>query len=541
MTQPRSTDGSPEPANPDDSGRSLSGAVRTFSGLTLVSRVAGLARDLATVRVFADTAVGSAFAAAFAIPNLFRRLLGEGALAAAFLPEYARSNQSNPEAADRLGAWTLRSLGMLSSGIVAIAEVFLLALLIVLPANPDRALSLRLVMVMLPLMPTVCVTAILGAMLQVHGRFAPSAAAPIILNLLMIGAAMLHFVGPRLDPIASAYAIGVAAFVACVLQVVWCMRALGPRFSWKRCAPPPEARRVLRRFGPVALGLGTVQLNALLDTAIAMWPSWVGPTVLGAPYPLDTASNAILSYTQRLYQFPLGVFGIAVATAAFPALSRNAGSPARFANSLRAALRLALFIAIPASAGLALVRHEAVAVMFGGPSGFSLDGLGRSAQVLLGYGVAIWAYSLNHVLVRAFYALGDTRTPVRVAVACVILNLALNLTLVWWIQEAGLAWSTAISAVVQTGLLATILSRQVEGALFDARTRHFCVAVMLSIVVMAIPVWFTLRLMTPGAAWTDHAYRLAAATGAGLLAYAVASRVLGIPEFTSLLHVRRGR
>jgi putative peptidoglycan lipid II flippase len=204
---------------------------------------------------------------------------------------------------------------------------------------------------------------------------------------------------------------------------------------WTRdfAAAAPAGRTVLQRFGPVALGLGTLQLNTFLDTLIAMWPTWVGPTILGAAYPLDEASNVILSLTARLYQFPLGVFGIAIASAAFPLLARHADNPPLFIETLRRGIRLSLFVGLPASAGLVLVRSDITSVLFGhGSKGFSVEGLERSAAVLLGFAPAVWAYSLNHVLTRGFYARGDTRTPMRVSIAVMLLNLGLNVSLIWW-------------------------------------------------------------------------------------------------------------
>lgn len=508
---------------------SLGHHVRTVSLLTLGSRVLGLVRDLILVRVFGDTAVGSAFAAAWAIPNLFRRLLGEGALSAAFLPEYARTHQADAQRAHEFASLTLAMLALLSTAIVVAGEGILLALLLLAGDDPERALSLRLIMVLLPLMPMVCVVAMLGAMLQVHGRFGPFAAAPAILNVCMIGASLLHFAGPRLDPVASAYAIGGAALLAGVAQMAWCAAALRGRVRWTRLwsGATEPARRMVRTFLPVALGLGTIQLNALLDTIIAMWPNWFGPSFLGLSYPLDEASNAVLSFTQRLYQFPLGVFGIAVATVAFPALSRHATDGDRFGRALGHAVRMSLAIGLPAGIGLALVREDLVAVMFGWGGGFSAEGLDRAAAVLLGYAVAVWAYSLNHVLVRGFYARGDTSTPVRIAVWAVVLNLALNLALIWPLREAGLAWSTAASAMFQSALLWRLSGGRLLGAAGAWRLATACAG--MAGVVVAIGV----VLEAPSDA--ARLLRLAVGVAAGAATYGVLAMALGVREVAELL------
>ncbi len=433
------------------------------AGLTLVSRVLGLVRDLVTVRVFGDTFVGSAFAAAFAVPNMFRRLFGEGALSAAFLPEYTRLADDDPAKADAFASLTIGLLALVTGVITVVIELALLGVVIASADDPERAYSLKLVMVMLPFMPLICVAAILGGMLQSHGRFGPWAAAPILLNLCIIGAALPYFVVEGADASAWAYPIGIAAVCSAVLQVGWSMWALRGRVRWTTgvSAARREAKLMLLRMVPVIVGLGTLQLNSFMDTLIAMYPNWVGDTVFGRAYPLDESSNAILFYAQRLYQFPLGVFGIAVATAAFPAMSRVAGDAGAFGDMLRRGMRLSLFIGVPASVGLLIVGEDLIRVLYSGPGdGFSDEGVARASGVLSGYAIAVWAYSLNQLLTRAFYAKGDTRTPMTIALGMVGVNLALNFALIWWLREAGLAWSTAICAIAQMGLLVIAARRK---------------------------------------------------------------------------------
>ncbi len=511
---------------------------RTVAGLTLVSRVLGLARDLVTVRVFGDTAVGSAFAAAFAIPNMFRRLFGEGALSAAFIPEYTRLADDDPGRADQFASLVVGMLALVTGLITLALELGILAVLVLAPGDETRRLSLQLVMVCLPFMPLVCVAAILGGMLQARGRFGPWAAAPIILNLCIIAAALPYFVVGG-DPAFWAYPISAAATVSGALQVAWSLWALRGTVRWTRgvAAVRDRARAMLRRMVPVLIGLGTLQLNSFVDTLIAMWPNWVGPTIAGYDYPLDERANAVLFYAQRLYQFPLGVFGIAVATAAFPMLSRHAGDPARFAATFRRGLRLSLFIALPAMAGLLVVREPLVDALFSGRGeGFSDEGVRRAAAVLLGYSAAVWAYSVNQLYTRAFYAAGDTATPMRIAIGMVGLNLALNAVLIWWLQEAGLAWSTAAAATLQTALLASAARRRLfTGRVLDRATGRAVLGHAVGGACVGAATFGLLWAWPEGDAWGGQAARTGAAVLLGVAAYAGIGLARRAPEMRWLL------
>jgi putative peptidoglycan lipid II flippase len=536
----------PAPASPASSGPPsdhafggvLAAAIRVVASFTLLSRFTGLARDLLTARLFGDTAVGSAFNAAFQIPNVFRRLFGEGALSAAFLPEYTTLKREAPDAANQLASLVLRLLTLVTGGIVLVVELGLLVALLLNLDHPERALSLKLMMLMLPMMPMVCTTAILGGMLQSHGRFGPSAAAPVILNLVMIAAAAIPWFAPGVNKEQASYLVGIAAVLASILQIAWSLHALRGKVRWTRLTADARdsSKRVLSRFLPVVVGLGTLQLNTWIDTLIAMWPIWIGTTMFGFALTLDESSNSILSYTSRLYQFPLGVFGIAVATAVFPLLSRTAKDGLAFEDVLKRGIRLSLFIGIPASVGLVLVRDDLVRTMFGT---FSAEGFSRSALVVACYAPAVWAYSLNHVLTRAFYAKGDTTTPMRIAVAMVAINLVLNLTLIWWLREAGLALATGICAVLQALVVAYVATRKLNVHILDRPlvtgiVKICFVAAVMGACVAASNWLFTSQGLVNGH-WWSHFLRLLCATAVGMFSYAAAAFILRAAELRWLL------
>jgi putative peptidoglycan lipid II flippase len=558
----------PDPSKPTPlplpSHAQLSSAVRTVSGMTLLSRVGGLARDLVFVHIFGNTALGSAFLAGFAIPNMFRRLFGEGALSAAFIPEYtaavksaelnvlsaqeasappphsALSTQHSalPSEAAQFASLTLALLAIVTGLLTAVIEIALLLVLWLAPRDADRALSIKLIMLMLPFMPLICSAAILGGMLQVHGRFAAASAGPVVLNSFIIATGVYCMVTGKQGGPMTAYALGAATVASGLTQAFWFSLVLRPHIRWTRDFQDtwPRARRMLTKFVPVLIGLGTLQVNAFVDTLVAMWPIWVGPTILGHKYPLYEDSNSIIALTQRLYQFPLGVFGIAVATAAFPLLARHADEPHHFASTLRRGLRLSLFIGLPATLGLMLIHHDITTVLFTGrKTGFDDNGVARSAAVLLGYAPGIWAYSLNHVFTRAFYAKGDTATPMRVAIAMVILNFTLNWTLIWPLGEAGLAWSTSIAAMVQCGVLALLCRRLLPEPLIDAETTRAGAKIILAAAIMAAAVFASQRALPIPATWTGHLISLGVACGTGAVAYLFASTALRLHELRWLL------
>ena len=398
---------------------------RTGALLTLASRVTGVIRDGAISRVFGTSVFASAFYFAFLIPNLFRRLFGEGALAAAFLPAYSKLHYKDPELAKAFATLTLSALIVVLGSVVFVGELILLTILS-MQETPSN--SLQLAMIMLPYMPLVCAVAILSAMLHVHNRFGPPAAAPIILNGMMI-LAITCLGAVFKDQLDHIKIIGASVVIAGFVQISWALfslRSIGWYSSQIKTAYL-ELKSLISRTIPMIIGLGTLQINTLLDGIIASWATIFGPTVAGYEYPLNEGAMSALSFGQRLYQFPLGVFGVAIATAIYPLLAKQFNHQKTFANTLRRGLRFTVFIGLPASAGLILVREPLIAAVFQGGE-FTFTDTVVVSSILLGYAPAIWAYSMVQVLTKGFYAQNDTITPVKVAIYCVVLNINLKIS-----------------------------------------------------------------------------------------------------------------
>lgn len=538
---------------------------RTFSILTFISRITGLVRDAALASVFGISPFTDAFNFAFQIPNLFRRLFGEGAISAAFVPRYTVLVRDDPERARRYAGLLMALLAAVLWSIVLVGEVVILSLwwnapAIEITAGPPTTLAgtaapvisvhyarlaYELAAIMLPYMPLVCLVAVGGSALQTHGRFGPTAGSPIILNLFMI-AAMLGLyplaMSGVVDPATHLRVLALSVLVAGLLQLAWTLAALrSARLSFTLRDPDAwsEVRSTLLGVGPMMLGLGVLQINIVVDGLIASWPSIVGPTILGFDYPLEAGAMTALTNAARLYEFPLGVFGIAIATAIFPQLSRQNNDPDAFAATLRRGLRLSLFIGLPASAGLMLVSREAVGVLFQRGS-FDAADTERVARVLMAFAPAIWAYQSIHILTRAFYALKKPMVAVRIAVSMVVLNLALNLTLIFTpLRESGLALSTSICAVVQSAFLVRALSREVRGVV-DGDVARSALRSIAAVAFMVVAVVGVSLLVPSDTRPAGMFVALAAKIAAGAAAFLLAARLLGMPELGWAIGRRSG-
>ncbi len=455
------------------------------SSLTLVSRITGLARDAYLMTSLGLGAIADALWFGFAMPNLSRRLFGEGAMTAAFIPVYtdllAQDRVLAKRFASLCSALTLIVLGLLTLA----GELFLWTLLQHGNWSGDSTLAIRLTMIMLPYMPLVCVVALFGAVLQVHGKFAASAGMPIMLNVVMLAGTWWAVAGLTDDTALrqGVMLVGVSVVVAGVIQVVTQLVAMlkYEGITLVFAGVGTAFGTFWRNFVPSFLALAVFQGNTFIDQMIAMGLSPKGDTVTAkgihvveklslfgrmVPYPIEQGGLAALNGGQRLYQFPLGVFGLAIATAIFPALAHAASKPgqagmAGFRDLLRQGLRLTVFIGLPASVGLVLIGLPLSRVIFE-HGAFTTQDSHRVTAILIGYAPAIWAYSMTHVLTRGFYAMKDTRTPMVLSILTVLLNVTLNLILIWPLGAAGLAWSTAICAIVQCGLMLWIMRGYIE-------------------------------------------------------------------------------
>ena len=528
---------------------------RTVSGLTLLSRMMGLVRDAALAHVVGAGQTMDAYSMAFMIPNLLRRLFGEGALSAAFVPVFTGYLESGDrKAANRFMSLMIVLLVTSLAAVTLVVEGALLVLRHCTEGLGKWHLIFGLAAVMFPFALTICLVALLQAALNCCRHFVMPALAPILLNLFIIGGAVAAALAAADDAVTQVYLIAGTVAGAGVVQVLIQVPALarkGLRFALVWDLRHEGLRRVLRLMGPMVLAIGVIQINTFLDSAVAnvFSPYEVGRETFQiagreVAYPMKTGAASMLYFGQRLYNFPLGVFAIAMATVIFPELSRYAhrkdlASMGRVASQ---GLRLTVFITVPAAFGLVLVCEPLLRLWLE-HGRFAADpgAVARAAWVTRVYALGIWAYSTNHILIRAFYASQDTRTPLRVAMVAAVMNFGLNLVLIWPLAENGLALATVISAVVQFGVLAGVLSRRVTHLewrqLVATVGRTVLATAAMAAATAAAVYWAAPALELDGR--TEAIVQLAFGVGAGAAAFLTAARLLRMTELKDLLAAGR--
>ncbi|GAB6041207.1 murein biosynthesis integral membrane protein MurJ [Endothiovibrio diazotrophicus] len=428
------------------------------SAMTLVSRILGFVRDMVVARMFGAGIGTDAFFVAFKIPNLLRRLFAEGAFSQAFVPVLSAHKTREDHAEVR--ALVDRVAGTLALILFAVTAVGVVAAPILVsifaPGFIDEPEKHRLAAEMLrltfPYLLFISLTAFAGAILNSYSRFAVPALTPVLLNLALIVCAL--WLAPRMErPItALAWGVFIAGVVQLAVQLPFLAR-LGllprPRWGWHDSG----VRKILKLMGPAIFGSSVAQINLLFDTLIASL--------------LATGSVSWLYYSDRLMEFPLGMFGVALGTVILPALSRRhaAADPAAFSATLDWALRWALLIALPAALGLALLAGPMLTTLFQYDR-FGVDDVMMARMSLIAYSLGLPGFILIKVLAPGFYARQDTRTPVRIGVRAMIANMGLNVLFVAAMTlgdlpgpHTGLALATAASAWLNAGWLLATLRR----------------------------------------------------------------------------------
>lgn len=442
---------------------SLLKSASIVSLLTLVSRITGLVRELLIASTFGANAMTDAFNVAFRIPNLFRRFFGEGAFSQAFVPVLAASKAQHGEAATQtvinhaatVLTWALLVLSVIG---VAAAPALVWAMASGLQQDP-RGFEVAIVMTrwMFPYIAFMSLVALAAGVLNTWKRFAVPAATPVLLNLCMIAAAWLGapwFKTLGLEPI---YALAGGVLLGGVLQLGvqwWALKklglapAIGLRWRVLRAAwADPATKNILRLMGPALLGVSVAHISMLINTQIA---SHLAP-----------GSVSWITYADRLMEFPTAMLGVAMGVVLMPqlALARAAGDKAKYSAMLDWGLRLVVLLAVPCAVALIVFPMPLVAVLYHYGAMTDLD-VQKITYALMGWGVGLIGIVAIKVLAPGYYANQDTKTPVTIAVAVLLITQLLNVVLVPVFAHAALTLSIGIGAMINAGWLLVGLMRR---------------------------------------------------------------------------------
>ncbi len=428
-------------------------SVKNVSIATLISRILGYTRDMLIASEFGNGMVADAFYVAYRIPNLLRHLLGEGALSSSFIPVFTDyiTNKTKEETQELINILTTILLIILAS-LTLIGVIFAPFIVKIIAfgfySNPEKlALTIVLTRIMFPFMAAIGLAALAMGILNSLRKFIIPALAPCILNIseIFFVLSVCPFLGVPIKGLAIGVIVG--GFGQLFFQIPAILRS-GFTFNFRLLLNHPGIRKIGILMLPSTIGLSVNQINTFVDTMCASV--------------LEEGSVTALYYANRLMQLPLALFGIAIATVAFPLMSKSAAQQdiGGLKKTLIFSLRMILFTIIPASVGLAVLGKPIIRLLFERKN-FTAVGTNATSLALLFYSTGIFAYAGVKVLVNAFYSLKDTKTPVKIAVLSMVLNAILNVILMRFLSVGGLALATAISSMINMSMLVLVLRNKI--------------------------------------------------------------------------------
>jgi putative peptidoglycan lipid II flippase len=494
---------------------------------TFLSRITGFLRDMLFAKILGAGIASDAFYVAFRIPNMLRELMAEGSISAGFIPVFTEylTKRSREEAASLArAAFTL--LFFILTIIVGIGIFFTPQILhIIAPGfvdNPERfALTTALTRVMFPFLLFISLAALTMGILNSTHRFGPPAISSAVCNIVMILFILFPFY-PK--PIFSA-AIGVVVggFCQFAIQLPAVKKeGFSLSFQWPIFPLHPGVIQMIKLLVPITIALSVTQINILVSTLVAST--------------LAKGSVSYLYYAMRLIHFPLGIFGVALATVLLPTLSKQAakGDHAGLRQSLSFGLRFIFFIMAPAMAGLILLKVPIVHLLFE-HGAFDRLATEETAQAVLYYAIGLWAFAGVRVVVPVFYSFQDTKTPVKVAVVAMILNVILSFALAIPLQHRGLALATSISAIFNFVILVVLLRKKI-GRIDAKRIAYSHLKVILGTLCMTPSTLYisSMTLWNSPGNWTGKAILLAIAIVTSIVIYFITHSILKSEELIFL-------
>lgn len=509
LTQP------PTPVNQDKGTgkKHLVKAAGVVGAMTLTSRILGMIRDIVTAKQFGTNWQWDAFIYAFMLPNFFRRLVGEGSLSSAFIPVYTETlQQKGKEAAFRFAniVNTVVTGGLLI--FMLAVEMGLHFLMKVQFADPRIHLTIDLLRVFFPYLFFISLFAFGMGILNCHQHFFTPALGPVILDLAWIAGILWVLPLAGRIPEDQLRALAWVLLVSGVLQFavdIPPLRKMGFRFRWVWDFKHEGLRKAGRLFLPAIVGFSIVQLNLLLDTGCAYF---IGP-----------GANSALWYGTRLMQFPLGVFGIALGTALLPMIANQMGRKEMKAatHTLSFALRAVALILFPCAVGLMVMGVPIVQLLFERGQ-FDAVSTARTASVLFYYSIGLFSYSGEKMLASGFFATQDTRTPVVMGIVSLIINAVLNVILMQFMRESGLALSTSIASIAEFIFLMVLYNRKISplplGQIIQSVVKILAASAAMGI--CCVFVFKGISIFFPGKSLFEMLVRVFGSIGISTLAYA---------------------
>lgn len=502
-------------------------AMATIASFTMLSRIAGMVRDMLTASILGAGPMADAFFVALKLPNLFRRIAAEGAFSISFIPLYSKTLEQDGEKEAAVLS------GQLFSIMAIFLSVFTLIMMILMPwvihiiapgfqyGGERYVLAVPMTQISFPYLMLVSVTALFGGMLNAHHKFAPFAAAPIIFNLTLIICVL--GLTPLFPNAGYAMAFGITlSGIFQLAMMIFFIRKYRILFSFQKPKITPKIKIFFQKMGPGILSAGVFQINLLVDMMIASL--------------LPAGSISYLYYADRLNQLPLSIGGIAIGTALLPMLSRaiSSGQHGEGNQLFNRALEFCFFVALPAATALMIIPFPMVQTLFGHGQ-FSLADAQQTSYVLMGYGVGLPAYIASKVFMTAFWAHQDTVTPVKISILTAGTNIALCLLLIGLLGAAGIALATGISGWVQVYLLNRKLKEQ-DALSFDDRLAVVFPKIAICSCIMGIVLSFLMYALQPlfYQALPVKILALVALIGGGAITYALTIHVSGVLKFSDI-------
>ena len=430
---------------------SLIKSTATIGGYTLLSRVLGFVRDVTIASALGASFRSDAFFVAFKLPNYLRRLFAEGAFNSAFVPLYAGMlTADGKEHANKFSSEAMSFLLVILLAVTALFIIFMPQLMVVLaPGFSDDPvkfeLTVALTRITMPYIIFISLVSLLGGVLNSSDKFAAVAATPVIMNLCLI--IIPYFIDPFTP--SGAHSLAIAVMVSGIAQWLWLVyfcakRGLLPRLVRPRLTP--DVKKLLKLIAPVALGAGVAQINLFIDTIIASY---------------FNSGVSYLYYADRINELPLAVIGIAVGTALLPMLSRQVreGKHEEASKTQNNAIALSLLLSIPATVAIVVIAQPIITVMFQRGI-FGADETVATYKALIAFALGLPAFILVKIISPGFYAHQDTKTPFKIALLCIAVNLFFNLTLMGPLKHVGMALATSIAGWVNVVMMIIILLRR---------------------------------------------------------------------------------